>query len=79
MANNIMPRIKIDLPEKFFDVEINIPVRITDINYGDHVGNDSLVGIIHEARMQFLQRYNFTELDIEGGYYCPCKNNDGLL
>jgi acyl-CoA thioester hydrolase len=61
-----MPRIKIDLPEKFFDISISIPVRITDINYGDHVGNDSLVAIIHEARMQFLQHHGFTELDIEG-------------
>lgn len=61
-----MPRIKIDLPEKFFNISINIPVRITDINYGDHVGNDSLVAIIHEARMQFLQHYGFTELNIEG-------------
>lgn len=62
-----MPRIKIDLPEKFFDVEIKIPVRITDINYGDHVGNDSLVAIIHEARMQLLQQHGFTsELNIDG-------------
>ena len=61
-----MPRIKIDLPEKFFDLSIKIPVRITDINYGDHVGNDSLVSIIHEARMQFLQHHGFTELNIEG-------------
>ena len=61
-----MPRIKIDLPEKFFNISINIPVRITDINYGDHVGNDSLVAIIHLARMQFLQQYGFTELNIEG-------------
>jgi Predicted thioesterase len=62
-----MPRVKIDLPEKFFDLEIKIPVRITDINYGNHVGNDSMVAIIHEARMQFLQQHGFsTELDIEG-------------
>ena len=62
-----MPRIKIGVPEKIFDTAINIPVRITDINYGDHVGNDSLVGIIHEARMQFLQQGGFpTELDIDG-------------
>jgi YbgC/YbaW family acyl-CoA thioester hydrolase len=60
-----MPRVKLDLPEKFFEIEINIPVRITDLNYGDHVGNDSLVSIIHEARVQFLQFYNFTELNIE--------------
>ncbi len=61
-----MPRIKINLPVKYFNIEINIPVRITDINYGDHVGNDSLVAIIHEARMQFLQHYGYTELNIEG-------------
>ena len=61
-----MARVKIDLPTKFFNISISIPVRITDINYGDHVGNDSLVAIIHEARMQFLQHHGFTELDIEG-------------
>lgn len=61
-----MPRVKIDLPEKFLSTSIKIPVRITDINYGDHVGNDSLVAIIHEARMQLLQLHGFTELDIEG-------------
>ena len=67
MANCfLMPRVKIDLPEKFFDIAIRIPVRITDINYGDHVGNDSVVSIIHEARMQFLQHHGFTELNIEG-------------
>ena len=61
-----MPRIKLNLPEKFFDYPINIPVRITDINYGNHLGNDSLVSIIHEARMQFLQQFGFTEMNIEG-------------
>jgi YbgC/YbaW family acyl-CoA thioester hydrolase len=45
---------------------MKIPVRITDINYGNHVGNDSLVSIIHEARMQFLQHHGYTELNIEG-------------
>lgn len=66
MANSCMPRIKLLPPEKFFNIPIKIPVRITDINYGDHVGNDSLVSIIHEGRMQFLQHYSFTELNIEG-------------
>src|ERR1700710_204744 len=61
-----MPRIRIELPEKCVAV-FTIPVRITDINYGNHVGNNSLVEIIHEARMQFLQQYNFTEMNI-GGY-----------
>jgi acyl-CoA thioester hydrolase len=60
-----MPRIRIDLPEKLITT-IKIPVRITDINYGNHVGNNSFVEIIHEARMQFLSQFGFTELDIAG-------------
>jgi acyl-CoA thioesterase FadM len=61
-----MARTKIILPRQFFDVPIKIPVRITDINYGDHVGNDSLVAIIHEARVQFLQHHGFSEFNIDG-------------
>jgi len=60
-----MGRIKIELPEKCIAV-FTIPVRITDINYGNHVGNNSLVEIIHEARMQFLRQYDFTEMDAGG-------------
>ena len=60
-----MARIKIELPEKCIAV-FTIPVRITDINYGNHVGNNSLVEIIHEARMQFLRQYDFTEMDAGG-------------
>ncbi|MGN6248162.1 MAG: acyl-CoA thioesterase [Ginsengibacter sp.] len=60
-----MPRLKIDLPAKNL-VTVSIPVRITDINYGNHVGNNSIVEIIHEARVQFLQTHGFTELNVAG-------------
>jgi acyl-CoA thioester hydrolase len=43
-----------------------IPVRITDLNYGGHVGNDTLLSIIHEARMQFLKSYGYSEIDLGG-------------
>ena len=60
-----MPRIKIDLPENFsFCMLLN--VRITDLNYGDHVGNDTVLSFLHEARVQFLQSLGYTELDLEG-------------
>lgn len=61
-----MPRTKLNFPEKKFDLTITIPVRITDINYGGHVGNDSLVSVIHEARMQFLHHHGYSEMEIEG-------------
>ena len=60
-----MARIKIDLPEKF-SFTTTIPVRITDINYGGHAGNDTVLTIIHEARMQFLKSYGYKELEFEG-------------
>lgn len=60
-----MPRLKINLPKKIL-ASVSIPVRITDINYGDHVGNHAIVEIIHEARVQFLQKHQFTEFDIAG-------------
>jgi acyl-CoA thioester hydrolase len=59
-----MPRIKIDLPENLHFV-CSLPVRITDLNYGGHVGNDRIVALVHEARVQFLKRLGYGELEIE--------------
>ena len=60
-----MARIKIELPEQFhFSTEI--PIRITDLNYGGHVGNDTVLTLIHEARVQFLRSHGYEELNIEG-------------
>lgn len=60
-----MARVKLEIPENII-ARVTIPVRITDINYGNHLGNDAFVSIIHEARMQWLQQYGYTELNIEG-------------
>jgi acyl-CoA thioester hydrolase len=60
-----MARIKIELPPKRI-ASITIPVRITDLNYGNHVGNHAMVAIIHEARAQFLNLHGFTEMNAGG-------------
>ena len=60
-----MARIKIELPEKFY-YETIIPIRITDLNYGNHVGNDTILSILHEARVQYLRHYGLEELDFAG-------------
>jgi YbgC/YbaW family acyl-CoA thioester hydrolase len=60
-----MPRIKLALPA-FNLASIEVPVRITDVNYGGHVGNDAFVSIIHEARMQWLAKHGFSEMDFAG-------------
>ena len=60
-----MERIKINLPE-IFSFSTSITIRITDINYGGHVGNDSFLSLIHEARQQFLKHHGYTELNFAG-------------
>jgi acyl-CoA thioester hydrolase len=60
-----MSRLKIQLPEAF-SFSTKIPVRITDLNYGNHVGNDAILSIIHEGRMQFLQHSGYTEMEFAG-------------
>lgn len=44
----------------------SLSVRIYDLNYGNHLGNDSLLSLVHEARVRFLKQMNFTELNIGG-------------
>ena len=60
-----MPRIKIELPQKFI-FKTELALRITDINYGGHLGNDSLLSIIHEARVRFLNYLGYSESNLEG-------------
>lgn len=42
-----------------------IPIRITDLNYGGHTGNDTILSLVHEARMQFLGHLGYTEMNME--------------
>ena len=60
-----MARIKIDIPPAF-GFCTNIGIRITDINYGGHVGNDSMLSLAHEARIQFLRFHGFDEMNLDG-------------
>ena len=55
-------RVKVKFPDHSALAALQIPVRIGDINYGGHVGNDAILSIIHEARMQLLASGGFTEL-----------------
>jgi acyl-CoA thioesterase FadM len=60
-----MARVEITLPERFpFSTEI--PIRVTDLNYGGHLGNDSVLSLVHEARVRFLGAHGWTEKDAAG-------------
>ncbi|MGB0167367.1 MAG: thioesterase, partial [Luteibaculum sp.] len=61
-----MGRIKIELPPKFqFGTEIT--VRVGDLNYGNHLGNDSLLALLHQARVEYIKFLGAqSELDFFG-------------
>ncbi|MFD3001296.1 acyl-CoA thioesterase [Pontibacter toksunensis] len=60
-----MARVQVNIPAHTH-FEANIPIRITDLNYGDHLGNDALLSILHEARVQLLNNFGYSEMEIGG-------------
>lgn len=60
-----MQKIQVEVPEDF-GFSTQVAIRITDINYGNHVGNDTFMALLHEARLQFLQHKGYTELQVAG-------------
>lgn len=61
-----MPRIKLQ-PHPFYEYRHTLTVRVTDLNYGNHLGNHSLAAFIHEARARVLGELNCTEFDLGDG------------
>jgi acyl-CoA thioesterase FadM len=61
-----MPRIKLqEQPAYEFHYEVTVQVR--DINYGGHLGNDALVGLLHEARIHLLYQLGLSEKNLGDG------------
>lgn len=60
-----MPKLKLK-PLHHYPFSTEIRVRITDLNYGGHLGNVELLALIHEARAVFLEAHGFTEMDCGG-------------
>jgi acyl-CoA thioesterase FadM len=60
-----MARLTLQLPDSLpFATELD--VRITDLNYGGHLGNDSMLSLIHEARHRFFVHHGMREGDVAG-------------
>lgn len=47
-----------------FTFSTEIDVRISDINYGGHLGNDRYLAIFQEARLRYLKQLGYSELAI---------------
>ncbi|MEN8165551.1 MAG: acyl-CoA thioesterase, partial [Acidobacteriota bacterium] len=60
-----MARIRLNPPEKpVFSTDLD--VRVTDLNYGRHLGHMELAGLLHQARVEFLNTHGMTEINVEG-------------
>lgn len=46
---------------------MDLPVRVSDLNYGNHVGNDSILTLMQEARALFYRSLGFkNEIELDG-------------
>ncbi len=60
-----MARISIDYPDNtLFKHELS--VRVTDLNFADHLAHDSIISLLHESRAQFFKANKMSELDVDG-------------
>ncbi len=61
-----MARLTLQFPEDQFCFATQLTVRITDINAGNHLANDSMISMISEARARFLFDYGIAETSKDG-------------
>jgi acyl-CoA thioester hydrolase len=60
-----MSRTKLTIP-KHLPFACRLPIRITDLNYGRHLGNDKVLTLMHEARVQYFKSFGYEEDAAEG-------------
>src|SRR6476661_1326834 len=61
-----MARLKLDFPEEQYYYTTPLTVRVTDINGANHLGNDSMISMISEARARFLYEFGVRETERDG-------------
>lgn len=58
-------RVKLQMPDKY-DFTCDFVLRVTDMNYGNHLGNDRILVLAQEGRALFLKSIGCTEFDLFG-------------
>ncbi len=61
-----MARLKLEFPEDQYCYSTLLTVRVTDINAANHLGNDSMISMISEARARFLFDFGIEETQGDG-------------
>lgn len=58
-------RIRLVFPENIIFTS-EITVSVADLNYGNHLANDAVLRLVHEARIRWLKSFNMSEINIFG-------------
>ncbi|WP_166366884.1 thioesterase family protein [Pseudomonas akapageensis] len=79
-----MARLHLEFPEDQFYYTTQLTVRVTDINAANHLGNDSMISMISEARARFLFDYgadsqSIIVTDLATTYRAEAHARDQLL
>lgn len=61
-----MARLQLHFPEDQYCYSTPLTVRVTDINGANHLGNDSMISMISEARARFLFEFGVAETERDG-------------
>ncbi|UTW07604.1 thioesterase family protein [Pseudomonas benzenivorans] len=61
-----MARLTLEFPEDQYCYSTHLTVRVTDINAANHLGNDSMISMISEARARFLFEFGVEETREDG-------------
>lgn len=61
-----MARLNLNFPENQYCYTTLLTVRVTDINAANHLGNDSMISMISEARARFLFDFKTEETQSDG-------------
>ena len=61
-----MARLHLSFPEDQYYYSTPLTVRVTDINGANHLGNDSMISMISEARARFLFEFGIGETERDG-------------
>jgi len=56
-----MARLNLEFPEDQYYYTTHLTVRVTDINGANHLGNDSMISMISEARARFFYEFGIRE------------------
>ncbi len=71
MYDLFMPKVKI-IRQDYHGFSTSLTIRVSDLNYGGHLGYDKVLTLAHQARLNMFKTWDVSELNLGDG-------NTGLI